>query len=128
MDFVTHLPDSNGYNAVLTIVDRLTKLVRLTPLDFADSTAPKVAALFFGRVVRDFGVPADVVSDRDPRWVGTFWRALMSIVGTKLSFSSAHHPQSDGQTERAHRVIEQVLRSYIVGGVVDQLQWSEVLG
>jgi hypothetical protein len=92
MDFVTHLPESHGYNAVLTIVDRLTKLVRLTPLNFAGSTAPKVAALFFDRVVRDFGVPADVVSDRDPRWVGAFWRALMAIIGTKLSFSSAHHP------------------------------------
>ena len=59
-------------------------------------SAVETAELFFDRVVRDFGVPSVIVSDRDPRFTSTFWTALMEIVGTKLAFSSAHHPQSDG--------------------------------
>lgn len=96
MDFITHLPESQGHNAVLTVVDRLTKLVRLTPLSFDDSTAETIAGIFFDRIVRDFGVPDDIVVDRDPRWVGRFWRALMNVIGTSLHASSGYHPQSDG--------------------------------
>lgn len=59
MDFVTHLPESRGFNAIFTCVDRLTKLVRLTPCRYGDAalSAGEVATLFFDRVVRDFGVP-----------------------------------------------------------------------
>jgi hypothetical protein len=81
--------------------------------------------MFFDRVVRDFGVPEQLISDRDPRFTSEFWRALMEIIGTRLAFSSAFHPQTDGQTERTHRVIEQVLRVYVmeVGS-----GWDRVLG
>ena len=94
MDFITYLPESNGFNAIFTCVKRLTKLVRLTPCRFGDGLldAKEVARLFFDRVVRDFGVPKVVVSDRDPRFTGAFWQALMAILGTKLAFSTAHHP------------------------------------
>ena len=115
MDFITGLPPSGGYNAIFTCVDRLTKLVRLTPCTMGDDlSAGETARLFFDRVIRDFGVPSSIVSDRDPRFTGAFWRALMGIMGTRLAFSTAFHPQSDGQTERAHRVIEQVLRAYVL--------------
>lgn len=114
MDFITNLPESNGYNAIFTCVEKLTKLVRITPCSMGDGvlSAEEVARMFFDRVVRDFGVPKVVISDRDTRFTGAFWQALMAIMGTKLAFSTAHHPQTDGQTERAHRVIEQVLRAY----------------
>lgn len=115
MDFIFGLPEAGGYTGVMTVVDRLTKLVRLTPCT-QDITAEGAAQLFFDRVIRDFGVPKTVVSDRDPRFVSAFWKALMSSLGTKLLYSTAFHPQTDGQTERAHRVIEQVLRSYVAAG------------
>lgn len=105
MDFIFGLPESGGYTGVMTCVDRLSKLVRLTPCN-PDVTAEGAATLFFDRVVRDFGVPKTVVSDRDPRFVSAFWKALMSSLGTKLMYSTAFHPQTDGQTERAHRIIE----------------------
>ena len=75
MDFITGLPLSGGFNAIYTAVDRLTKLVRLTPCSMgADSLAAgEVAHMFFERVVRDFGVPSSVISDRDPRFTGSFW-------------------------------------------------------
>ena len=113
MDFIFGLPESGGFTGIMTVVDRLTKLVRLTPCR-AEITAEGAAALFFDRVIRDFGVPVSVVSDRDPRFVSAFWRALMASLGTRLLYSTAFHPQTDGQTERAHRVIEQVLRAYTV--------------
>ena len=98
MDFITHLPEVRGYNCVYTCVDRLTKLVRLTPCRMGEGSlgAGEVARIFFDRVVRDFGVPRELISDRDPRWTGAFWRALMAILHTKLAFSTAFHPQSDG--------------------------------
>ena len=71
MDFITHLPSSGGFNAVFTCVDRLTKLVRITPCSMGDDlSAGEVARLFFDRIVRDFGVPVSIVSDRDPRFTG----------------------------------------------------------
>lgn len=108
IDFVSNLPVHKGCNAIFTCVDRLTKFTRLTPCYMGDAalTAVETAQLFFDRVVRDFGVPAVIVSDRDPRFTSAFWTALMEIVGTRLAFSTAHHPQSDGQTERQHRTLE----------------------
>lgn len=125
MDFIFGLPEAQGYTGVFTCVDRLTKLVRLTPCT-PEITAVQAAQIFFDRVIRDFGVPRSIVSDRDPRFQSAFWKELMSSLGTKLLFSTAFHPQTDGQTERAHRVIEQVLRAYVVGGV--QKSWVDCLG
>lgn len=84
MDFITSMPAVDGYDAVFTCVDRLTKLVRLTPVKMEGLTAERVAHHFFARVIRDFGVPHSIVSDRDPRFVSEFWKALMSMLGTKL--------------------------------------------
>lgn len=92
MDFITHLPPCHGYDAIYTCVDRLTKLVRLTPLRSAASGAGEIARIFFDRVIRDFGVPKEIVADRDPRWTSAFWRGLMQIIGTRLCFSTAYHP------------------------------------
>ena len=58
------------------------------------------------------GLPDNLVSDRDPRFTSLFWNALFSKLGTKLTMSSARHPQTDGQTERVNRVVEDILRSF----------------
>jgi len=78
MDFITGLPSEDGSNAVLTIVDRLTKLVRLTPVFFGSqgSDASATAAVFFRRIIADFGLPESIVADRDPRWTSRFWSRL----------------------------------------------------
>ena len=92
MDFITSLPEVDGYSAILTCVDRLTKLDRLTPTPMEGLDARGVAKLFFRRIFRDFGVQKSIVSDRDPIFVSEFWRALMAILGTRLMHSSAYHP------------------------------------
>ena len=95
MDFVTNLPTcGNGFNAIFTCVDRLTKFVRLTPciLGAGELSAATVARLFFDSVVRLFGIPDNVVHDRDPRFTGEFWRCLWDLMGSKTVFTSAYHP------------------------------------
>jgi hypothetical protein len=80
--------------------------------------------LFRQHIVSRFGLPRVIVSDRDSRFVSKFWRALFVSLGTKLSFSSAFHPQTDGQTERVNRSMEQVLRTFCL----DKPQaWAEQL-
>jgi hypothetical protein len=77
-------------------------------------TAEETAKLFFEHVWRHgHGVPKVFVSDRDPRFTGGHWQALFKLLGTKLNMSTSNHPQTDGQTERANRTIEEMLRAYI---------------
>ena len=94
MDFITGMPDCLGFNAIYTCVDRLTKLVRVCPCATGGEplSAGATASLFFNQVVRHFGIPDDVVHDRDARFTSAFWRELMHRLGTKCLFSTAHHP------------------------------------
>ena len=130
MDFITNLPPCSGFNAIFTCVDRLTKFVRLTPcsLGAGELSAANVARLFFDSVVRLFGIPDTVLHDRDPRFTADFWRCLWDLMGSKAVFSSAYHPQTDGQTERAHRTLEQALRCLLAEHSRPQSDWCELLG
>ncbi|KAE9027097.1 hypothetical protein PR003_g12828 [Phytophthora rubi] len=111
LDFVFGLPkDSAGNTGVVVFVDRLSKMVHLAAVpDTID--APGTATLFIDRVFRQHGLPESIVSDRDPRFTGKFWTSVFAVLGTRLDMSTADHPQTDGQTERANRVVEDVLRS-----------------
>ncbi|GMF28856.1 unnamed protein product [Phytophthora fragariaefolia] len=123
MDFVFGLPtDADGRNGVLVSVDRFTKMMHLTPV--SDTvTAAKSAAHFVDCVFRHHGLPESTVSDRDPRFTSAFWTALFQLLGTKLSMSTAAHPETGGQTERVNRVLEDVIRSYATSFT----SWSKVL-
>jgi len=111
LDFITELPRTRcGQDALLVVVDKLTKMTHLIPCTTRLS-APDTARLIFENIVRLHGVPRLVISDRDVRFTSRFWRELFALLGTQLNFSSAHHPQTDGQTERQNRTIEQMLRA-----------------
>ncbi|CAI7854710.1 unnamed protein product [Closterium sp. NIES-53] len=77
----------------------------------ATATAEATARLFFDRIITIHGIPATLISDRDPKFTSKFWKELMGLLGTKLAMSSAYHPQNDGQTERLNQVVEQLLRT-----------------
>ena len=101
MDLITQLPSTKrGNDAIVVFVDKLTKLVHYAACKTAVS-APQLASIFFHEWVRHHGVPSSIISDRDPRFTSNFWRALWNKMGTKLAMSTAYHPQTDGQTERA---------------------------
>lgn len=98
LDFVTDLPVVDGFNGLMVCVCKFSKFCRLIPVTLGEGklTAVEVARLFFEHIVKLFGVPKSVLSDRDPRFTAGFWRALWSILGSKCVFSSAFHPQTDG--------------------------------
>ena len=91
---MTDLPEVNGYNALMVVLDKMGKLSRLVPCREGENqlTAPEVAKLFFENWVRFFGVPKYVIHDRDVRFTASFWKALWSIMGTRTLFSSGYHP------------------------------------
>ena len=114
MDFIFGLPhakdrDEVWHDGVMTVVDRATKRKTLVAVH-ESITAVEAADLFLLWVVRPFSVPQEIISDRDPRFMSRFWQQVFACLGTHLLHSTAHYPQMDGESERAHRVIEQVLR------------------
>jgi len=109
LDFIEALPRVGGKSVILTVVDRFSKYGHFSPLAHP-YTAETVAQAFFSEIVRLHGVPQSMVSDRDPVFTSAFWRELMRLTGTKLHMTSAFHPQSDGQTEAANKVIVMYLR------------------
>jgi hypothetical protein len=129
LDFVEALPRVRGKSVILTVVDRFSKYCHFIPLAHPYS-AGSVAQAFFADIVRLHGVPQSIVSDRDPVFTSTFWAELMRLMGTKLQLTSAFHPQSDGQSESANRVVVMYLRC-LTGDRPRQwlrwLPWAEYL-
>ena len=76
-------------------------------------TAPGTAQLFLDNIFRLHGLPKTIICDRDSRFTSHFWKALFDLLGTKIATSTAFHPQTDGQTERTNRTLEQILRIYV---------------
>ena len=124
IDFVMPLPRTkHEYNGVMTMVDKLTKMVHLAPCTTA-ITAEGSADIFFREVVRYHGVPKSIVSDRDTRFTSDFWQALWKQMGTNLHMSSSYHPQSNGQTENINKIIKTMLKMYVNSNTDD---WDEYL-
>jgi hypothetical protein len=99
------------HDSLLVVVDRLTKLIVLTPCN-KTVTTPQPPQLFIDNVGRRFAMPTSIVSDRDPTSNSQFWNSFTSLLGTELPISTAYHPETDGQTERAARTIEDMLRGF----------------
>ena len=111
MNFVFDLPnDSDGNTGIVVFGDRLSKIAHLAAEpDLIDGEG--TAFLFIDRVFRQHGLPLAIFSDRDPRFMGKFWKAIFKVLGTRLYMYTADHPQTDGQTERVNRVLGDDLRS-----------------
>ena len=113
MDLITGLPQTaNGFDAIFTFVDRLSKSVHLCPTS-ATIDAAGAANLYIQNVFRLHGLSRSIVCDRDPRFTAEFFEEIFSRLGSKLKFSTANHPQTDGQSERANRVVGDILRSFV---------------
>uniref|UniRef100_A0AAV1T2C2 Integrase catalytic domain-containing protein n=1 Tax=Peronospora matthiolae TaxID=2874970 RepID=A0AAV1T2C2_9STRA len=113
MDFVFGLPkDARGNTGILVFVDRFSKMVHLVAVP-ESITASGCACVFIDTIFRLHGLPRELVSDRDPRFTSDFWRSVFKSLGTRLKMSTSDHPESDGQTKRANRVLEEILRGYV---------------
>lgn len=127
MDFITKLPPAadSGYDAIMVVVDRLSKMAHFIPCR-SNLTAHDAADLYLQHVFRLHGMPRSIVSDRDKLFTSNLWQRLFQRLGTRLNMSSGYHPQTDGQTERMNRTLEEMLRAYC--GMHDrQSHWERYL-
>jgi hypothetical protein len=124
MDFLSlSAKDKSGHDAVLVVVDRLSKRSHTLP-SYATATARDLAMLFYRFLWRIYGTPISVVSDRGPQFVADFWDELCRILRVKIKLSTARHPQSNGQSEIMNQYIVQRLRPFVS---FFQDNWSELL-
>jgi transposase InsO family protein len=111
MDFIVGLPRTqSGYDSIWVIVNQLTKVAHFIPVKTTYSR-PQLAELYMSRIVYLHGVPKKIVSDRGTQFISKFWERFHEILDTKLCFSSAYHPQTNGQTERVNQMLEDMLRA-----------------
>src|SRR5690349_24923335 len=112
MDFIIQLPTTKaGFDAIMVFVDTFSKMVHLAPTK-TTASAPDTTHIFFDQVIKLHGLPKSIVSDRDAKFTSKFWKSVFHTMGTKLAMSTAFHPQTDGQTERANRTLEDMLRAF----------------
>jgi len=113
MDRITHLPKTEkGHTAIFVVVDKFTKMCHLAPCKDTDD-AEATAVLFKDNCFRFHGWPSKVISDRGPEFTNKFAAVLMKALGTEHCKSTSYHPQSNGQTERMNRVLEDMLRHFV---------------
>ncbi|CAL1409480.1 unnamed protein product [Linum trigynum] len=114
MDFVYGLPRTpRGNDGVWVIVDRFSKSAHFIPIKFKPGME-ELAELYIKEIVRLHGVPVSIVSDRDPSFTSRFWSSFQKALGTKVYFSTAYHPQTDGQSERTIQTLEDLLRACVL--------------
>ena len=123
MDFITGLPLSDTYDAIMVVVDRFTKMAHFIPTDIS-VTSERTAQLYIDNVFKLHGLPKSIISDRGPQFDAVFWQQFWKQLKVKRTLSTAYHPQTDGQTERVNSIISQYLRSFVD---YQQLDWTRYL-
>jgi transposase InsO family protein len=124
MDFIVRLPTmQSGYDSIWVIIDRFSKVAHFIPVKTTYMGA-KIAELYIARIVCLYGVPKKIVSDRGTQFTSRFWQKLHEAMDTRLNFSSAYHPQTDGQTERVNQILEDMLRAC---ALKDKKSWDKCL-
>ena len=123
MDLITDVPESDGMDSIVVFTDKLTKMIHIAPTT-KTSTARDIALLFLSKVWALHGMPKRMLHDRDTRFTSNFWTSFFALCGIKQLNSSAFHPQTDGQTERVNRVVEDFLRHF---SDKNQSNWPKLL-
>ncbi|WMV33095.1 hypothetical protein MTR67_026480 [Solanum verrucosum] len=114
MDFVVGLPKTLGkFDSIWVVVDRLTKSTHFISV-IIDYNSLQLAMVYVKEIVRLHWVPLSILSDRGMQFTSKFWRKLHDELGTQLTFSTAFHPQTDGQSERTIQVLEDMLRACVI--------------
>eukprot|EP00253_Pinus_taeda_P028245 PITA_28245 len=124
MDFITGLPRTKKNNdSIMVVVDKLSKAAHFIPVQ-STYRAAQIAHVFMQNIFRLHGLPKTIISNRDVKFTSVFWKTLFANLGTQLNFSTAYHPQTDGQTERVNQVVEDMLRAYVMQ---QPTRWEEYL-
>ena len=110
MDYIEQLPESNGYDSILVIIDRVTKQAIFIPC-YGTNKAIDLAKHYVKHVFSKHGVPFSITSDRGKLFVSDVWKEVCAMLDIKSALRTAYHPETDGQTERINQILEQYLRS-----------------
>lgn len=122
MDFIMRLPRVHGKDCIYVVVDRLTKYAHFFAIT-SEFKAPQVEDLFFKEVFKLHGLPRNIVTDRDSRFINLFWQELFRLAHTELTPSTSYHPQTNEQTEIVNKWIEGYLRNYVTGQQSAWVKW-----
>ena len=123
MDWITKLPPSLGYDAILTITDHdCSKAALFFPCKETMTTA-ELARLYFARVFPHYGIPNKIISDRDTRLTSALAKEICKEAGIEQNISTAYHPQTDGQSERTNQTLETFLRIFCNEQQNDWARW-----
>ena len=111
-DFITKLPLAQGYDVILVVVDRFTKMGHFIPTMERTSTEG-LARLFRDNVWKLHGLPDNIISDRGPQFAAGVMKELNCMLGIETKLSTVFHPQTNSQTERMNQELEQYLQMFI---------------
>ena len=125
VDMMCPLPESKGFNTILVVVDRFTKKSFFLPTN-AMITSKGIATLYRDRVFSEHGLPKKVISDRGPQFISKFMKELYETLGIKGNPSTAHHPQTDGQTEQVNQSVKEFLTMFVNDKQDDWSDWLAV--
>ena len=112
LDLIGPLPQSDGYDAILVVVDWLTKSIKFEATNMTLGSEG-FAKILRDRVIRDHGLFRRIIHDRDTRFTSEYTKDLLKFLGIEQNVSTAYHPQTDGQTERMNQIVETYLRTFI---------------
>ena len=115
IDFVTGLLESDGSDAILMVIDRLTKIRHYIPYKAGDqgTSASQVTRMFVEHVQKIHELLDTIVSDRGTQFISVFQITLYELLQVKKKLSTAYHSQTDGQSEIVNKEMERYLRMYI---------------
>ena len=123
LEFIKNLPISKGFNAILAVVDRYTKVAHFLPCT-KEISNEEIAEIVIFEVCRHHGLLDSIISDRGPQFVSKFWKHLFTMLKVTCNLSSSYHPQIDGQAEQTNQTLEQYLRCFLS---YHQDDWVDIL-
>jgi len=112
IDFMVKLPESSGHDAIMTVIDSVSKRVHFV-LTHTTVMVEGAARLFLHYIWKLHGLPKRVVSDRGSQFMASFTKELYRLLGIQLFFSTAWYPQTDGQMEHVNQELDQFLRLFV---------------
>ena len=124
MDFITGLPKCKKQNdSIFVVIDKLSKVAHVIPVK-STYKAVNIADIFLKEIFRLHGIPKAIISNREVKFRGKFWRYLFSRLETQLNFSTAYHAQTEGKTERVNQIVQDMLRMYVMN---NPAKWEHYL-
>ena len=126
LGLITGLPQSQGYDAILVIVDKLSKYALYAPT-MSTLSQSGFTMLFLEHVIQQFGLPLEMIANQDAHWAKSFWASIVEHLKLSVLLSTLHHPQHNRQTEQQNQTLEIALRAYVAGSKATWAKWLPAL-